>query len=125
MKWPTKRMPLFIATLLFIFIFTRVYLWLFPHANIDLGPYNIHHLYVGAVLLIFTSMLMIVGMRGMWVIILAGISSALILDQLVFLAATDGGDLTYLGKTSLWGGIIAVLIIVVIALGMYWWRKRN
>src|SRR3989338_5678248 len=115
MTFPKPKMSLFAAALMLTFIITRLYLWIFPHANIDFGPYNIHHLYVGAVLLILTSIVMIAEISHWIVIIIAGISSALILDQLVFLIATDGRDLTYLGKTSLWGGIIAVLIIVVLA----------
>ena len=125
MKLPIKRMPLFIITLLFTFIITRIYLLLFPHANINLGSYNIHHLYVGAVLLILAVILMIGGINKSIVVVLAGISSALILDQLVFLTATDGGDLTYLGKTSFWGGVAAVLIVAVLTQGVYWWRKRK
>ena len=124
MKLPIKRMPLFIITLLFTFIITRIYLWLFPYANINLGSYNIHHLYVGAVLLILAVILMIGGINKSIVVVLAGIRSALILDQLVFLTATDGGDLTYLGKTSLWGGIIAVLIVAVLAPGVYWLKRK-
>ncbi|MDO8656301.1 MAG: hypothetical protein Q7K45_03605 [Nanoarchaeota archaeon] len=123
MKFPKKKIHIFTVALVLTFIITRIYLWLFPHANFNLGPYNIHHLYVGAVLLILSAIFMVAGISNKMVIILAGISSALILDQLVFLTATDGGDLTYLGKTSLWGGAVAVLIVAVIAQGMYWWRK--
>ena len=123
MKFPKKKIHLFTVALVLTFIITRIYLWLFPHANFNLGPYNIHHLYVGAVLLILSAIFMVAGISNKMVFILAGISSALILDQLVFLTATDGGDLTYLGKTSLWGGAVAVLIVAVIAQGMYWWRK--
>ena len=124
MKSSQQTIRLFIAALLLTFIITRMYLWLFPHANINLGPYNIHHLYVGSVLLILTVILILLGISNKLVIILAGISSALILDQLVFLTATDGGDLTYLGKTSLWGGIIAVLIVAVLAPGVYWLKRK-
>src|SRR3989344_5358606 len=123
MKFPKKKIHLFTIALVLTFIITRIYLWLFPHANFNLGPYNIHHLYVGAVLLILSAIFMVAGISNKMVFILAGISSALILDQLVFLTATDGGDLTYLGKTSLWGGAVAGLIVAVIAQGMYWWRK--
>lgn len=124
MKYPQQNIPIFTATLLLTFIITRIYLWIFPHANINLGPYNVHHLYVGAVLLILTVILIILGISNKIVIILAGICSALILDQLVFLTATDGADLTYLGKTSLWGGIIAVVVVAVLAQGVYWLKRK-
>ena len=125
MKSPRQKIHGFTAALLLTFMITRLYLWIFPHANINLGPYNIHHLYVGAVLLILTVILMVAGISNRIVIILAGISSALILDQLVFLTATDGADLTYLGKTSLWGGAVAVLIVAVLAQGVYWYKRKN
>ena len=125
MKSSKQKIYFFTSALLLTFMITRVYLWIFPHANINLGPYNIHHLYIGAVLLIVTAILMIAGIHHFMVIILAGISSALILDQLVFLTASDGGDLTYLGKTSFWGGVAAVLIVAVLTQGVYWWRKRK
>lgn len=124
MKSSKQNINLFSAALLLTFIITRIYLWLFPHANINLGPYNVHHLYVGAVLLILTVILIIAGISNKIVIILAGICSALILDQLVFLTTTDGADLTYLGKTSLWGGIIAVLVVVVLTQGVYWLKRK-
>lgn len=119
-----QKINIFTTALLLMFIITRIYLWFFPHANINLGPYNVHHLYVGAVLLILAVILIILGISNHFVIILAGISSALILDQLVFLTATDGADLTYLGKTSWWGGIIVVLIVVVLAQSVYWLQRK-
>ncbi|HLC70484.1 MAG TPA: hypothetical protein VJI32_00625 [Candidatus Nanoarchaeia archaeon] len=125
MKFPKKKIHLFTIALVLTFIITRIYLWLFPHANFNLGPYNIHHLYVGAVLLILTVIMMVAGVSNRIIIILAGISSALILDQLVFLTATDGADLTYLGRTSLWGAVTAVLGAVLLAQVIYWWRKRK
>ncbi len=120
-----KKINIFITTLLVTFILVRLYLWLFPRANIYLVGYNIHHLYLGAVLLIFTVIALIAGIQNKAIIILAGISSALILDQLVFLIATDGADATYLGKISLGGGIVAVLITTALAYAMYWWRKKK
>lgn len=116
---------MFITALLLAFILVRLYLWLLPRANIYLIGYNIHHLYLGSVLLIFTVIALIAGIKNKAIIILAGISSALILDQLVFLIATDGADATYLGRISLVGGIVAVLITTAIASAIYWWRKKK
>ena len=107
------------------FAITRLLLFVSPHFNLNLGSYNIHHLYLGAVLLIFIAIFQIAGVSNNYLAVIAGVSSALILDQLVFLIATDGGDLTYLGAVSFWGGVISTVIIAGIAIGIYFLNAKK
>ena len=47
-----RRRILFIAlSLVMTFVVLRVYLALSPNSNFDVGPYNIHHLFTGLLLI--------------------------------------------------------------------------
>lgn len=107
----SKPIFYFSAGLLLTFIFTRIYLFIFPHSNLNLGPYNVHHAYVGGILLILCVIYMLWKRITKLASLLAGVGSAQFLDQLVFLIATDGQDLTYPQGRSLLGGMIMVLLL--------------
>ena len=118
-----KNIIYFTLSLLLTFILLRTTLYFFPYLNFNLGPYNIHHLYSGAVLLIISVMMLLIGFQGTFISCLAGASTALIVDQLVFLIATNGANITYLSPISLWGAIISVLITLLTLGGLYFYEK--
>lgn len=112
----------FLATI----ILTRIYLYIFPFTNLDLGQYNIHHLFLGSFLLVITTILFIFEINLSYILALSGISSALIVDELTYLIATDGSDLAYLTPVSLVGAIILTTLIVTLVGGLYYVKqKRN
>ncbi len=44
--------------------------------------------------------------------IIAGVGMGLVLDEWVYLIATDGSDSAYLTPVSFWGGLIMVLLAI-------------
>ena len=93
----------------------RIFLFIFPSANLNIGNYNIHHLYIGAFLIIIALTFFILGIVNKYIIIFAGISSALVLDQIVYLIATNGSDASYLTLVSLIGAFILSAIVILFA----------
>lgn len=107
-----KRVILLIASIVLTFVCFRVYLVIFPHTNLDIGAYNIHHLFTGLILITLGALPLII-FRGdnRWCDVAtltfgAGLSMAL--DQWVYLIVTDGSDLAYLSPISLSGAIAAI-----------------
>ena len=114
-----KRLRVFIISLLFAIVLLRAFLSVLPSANLNFFGYNIHHLFIGAFLIVILLLLFIVDIINKITIILAGIGSALILDEIVYLIATDGSDASYLTAVSLWGAITLIAIILTLAIILY------
>ena len=120
-----KRISIFIISLLFTIVLLRAFLSVLQSTNLNFFGYNIHHLFIGAFLTVILLLLFIVGIINKITIILAGISSALILDEIVYLIATDGSDASYLTAVSLWGAIALTAIILILAIILYNIRKHK
>ncbi|VAW91918.1 hypothetical protein MNBD_GAMMA21-2831 [hydrothermal vent metagenome] len=112
----TKRSLLLIISLVGTFIFLRVSLYISPNSNFDVAGYNIHHLYTGIVVLTLAVIpLLLLKQVGRVIDILItafGVGLSLVLDEWVYLIATDGSDASYLTPISFWGGVIAIAITV-------------
>jgi hypothetical protein len=55
-----------------------------------------------------------------WVALIAlGVGSAMVLDQIVFLIATDGSNASYLKPVSLWGAIVFEAMAVIVLLVLF------
>jgi len=106
-----------------VFVLTRLFLHTFPSTNLEVGPYNIHHLFVGIVLVVVAGLAMILRTpRGMTRWILAamyGAGLALVLDEWVYLIVTEGSDAEYLLPKSLIGAVILIvgsaIFVIVLA----------
>jgi len=111
---------LFIISLIGTFVVLRVSLYLSPNSNFDVGPYNIHHLFTGLVIMTFSIIPILLShsahrLHDLLVIVFAaGLGMAL--DEWVYLIATDGTDASYLLPISFWGGVIAIGIASIYTL---------
>lgn len=118
-----KRSALVLASLSLTFVVLRLYLHQFPGANLDLAGYNIHHLFVGLLLITIGGVPLALcdggapWLNGAAVLFGAGLSMAL--DEWVYLIVTDGSDRSYLLPVSLWGGtfMIGVASAYVLLIG--------
>ena len=119
------RLSVFIGSLVITLAFERVFLSIFPHINVYFNKYNVHHLYSGAFLLILVLVLFLFGTVTDWTIALAGYSSGLVLDEIVYLILTSGGDIEYFSKGSTIGAIIMSLVIIVFAMVLYHIKKTR
>lgn len=124
----TRRALLLLLALVGTFVLLRVSLQLSPNSNFDVGPYNIHHLFTGLVLLTFSVIPLLLHMGkplvqdGLMLVFGAGLSMAL--DEWVYLIATDGSDAAYLLPVSFWGGVIVIGAASVYTLAMLLLKHR-
>jgi hypothetical protein len=94
------------------FALLRAYLHFSPNTDLNVGRYNIHHLFTG-VLLIVAGGIPLATLHASsrrldlarW-IFGAGIGMAL--DEWVYLIATDGSNASYLLPVSFWGGVVVI-----------------
>lgn len=114
------RVKLFLGALVITLFLTRLYLFFFPHSNFNFGAYNIHHLFLGAFLLIVSTIFLVIDVVRPIVLLIAGISTALITDELLYLIATDGSDAAYLTPISFWGALVATSVVILIMGGIYY-----
>ncbi len=108
-----KDFFIYLGTLISTILLFRIFLWFYPNANFNAGSYNVHHLYSGAFLLVIAAILLILGIKTKTLIAFAGFGSALVLDELVYLIATDGSDRAYLGPESFYGAIALTSLIII------------
>ena len=120
-----QKISIFISSLILTIITLRFFLSIFPSANLNISRYNIHHLYVGSFLVIVASIFFITNIINNFVIALAGFGSALVLDEIIYLIATDGSDSAYLTAISLYGAIILTAIILLITGIAYYTSKQK
>ena len=120
-----QRVSLFTGSLVITIILLRIFLQFSPSANLDVFGHNIHHLLVGSFLAAVLSVFFIFNIVNNLTIMLSGISSALVLDEIVYLIATDGSDASYLSYVSLFGAIILTAIILILTIVLYNLQKHK
>ncbi len=120
-----RRIGLVLGALIVPFVLLRVGLSIDPNADFNVGGYNIHHLYIG-LLLITLGGLPLALFRGAsrWLdlaVVVFGVGLSLALDEWVYLLVTNGSNASYLLPVSFWGGLgmialacgyVGVLVIV-------------
>ena len=124
-------MALLIAvSMLVTFATQRLYLHLInPNADFFLAGYNIHHLFTGALIEIPAAIVLALGAGGIRTrraaCVAFGCGTAMVLDEVVFLIATDGSNQAYLTPVSLWGAVVLVGIAVLLLAPFYFTRLND
>ncbi len=110
-----------------MFAALRVSLAFSPNSDFDVFGYNIHHLFTGILVVTASAVplaLDVVAGRVRDVAVAGlGLGLGLVLDEWVYLIATDGSNASYLLPVSLWGGVIVIGATAVYAL--VWYAARN
>ena len=111
------RAILLVSSIVLTFVIIRTVLYFYPNADFDLFGYNIHHLYTGIVLMLFAGIPLIIcsikGLISYFALIIFGIGLSLVIDEWVYLIATDGSNSSYFLPVSFWGGLIFVAITTI------------
>lgn len=115
-----QRAYLYTISLIATLVVMRIFLTISPSTNLSFYGYNIHHLFIGAFLIIVITALFILNIFNKFTVCIAGVSSALILDEIVYLIVTDGSDASYITFISLLGAIILTcIILLILIIGSY------
>ena len=112
---PSTRDARLLAGVIFgTFVVLRVWLAITPNADLTVRGINVHHLFTGVLLTTAAAIPLILGVvprrTRRWVIALFGAGVALMLDEWVYLIATDGSNASYALPISRWGGSALVLL---------------
>ena len=120
-----QKTKIFLISLIATLILLRLFLTFSPSTNLNFFGHNIHHLFIGSFLVVVVLVFFISNIVNKFTIILAGIGSALVLDEIVYLIATDGNDVSYLSYVSLLGVIILTAIIIILTIILYSFNKQK
>jgi hypothetical protein len=112
MKVNKRRARILGVSLIATFVVVRAFLFMKPDADLNVGAYNIHHLFSGVLLLTACGVALVLcdtrsrlndaATAGF------GVGLSLALDEWVYLIATDGSNAAYLRPVSWLGGGLMV-----------------
>jgi len=99
-----------------------------PDTHVWVAGFLVHHLFWGILALVPTAFLLAFGVSTPWKRNLAlatlGFSSAMVLDEVIYLVCTDGSGVAYRGGVSLWGAVTLLGLASVFLLGVQGMRRR-
>jgi hypothetical protein len=123
-----RRAKLLVFSMVVTFLGLRLYLYFSPDSDFNVGPYNIHHLFTGLLLVTFCGIAVIL-FKGRTRLLEAatvgfGVGLSLALDEWVYLIATDGSNASYLLPVSFWGGLVMIALAVAYIALLYLFDRR-
>jgi hypothetical protein len=120
----TRRLLLLLLALAATFAVVRLFLHMSPNSDFNIGPYNVHHLFTGLLLITFCGIPLVVLQGDQRILDVAtvgfGVGLSLALDEWIYLIVTDGSNASYLLPVSFWGGV-AMVGMACLYLGAVWW----
>ena len=123
-----RRAFLLVLSMVVTFLCLRLYLYFSPNSDFNVGPYNIHHLFTGLLLITFCGIAVILFKGRTRFLEVAtvgfGVGLSLALDEWVYLIATDGSNASYLLPVSFWGGLVMIALAVTYIAVLYLLNRR-
>jgi hypothetical protein len=117
-----RRALLLLLSLVITFVVLRSYLHMSPDSDLNIGPYSIHHLFTGLLLIIAGGIPLAICHGNAKALDLAavafGVGLSMALDEWVYLITTDGSNSSYLLPISFWGGAVMVGLACLIVVGL-------
>jgi hypothetical protein len=114
------RRRVLVVSMIVTFAVIRAWLHVRPDTDLDIGRYNIHHLFTGIVILTAFAIPAVLrpsqGWRGVAQVAGFGVGLSLVLDEWFYLIVTDGSNAAYVQWPSLLGGAAAVLAACLYAM---------
>ena len=123
LRSPRQLLLLILLPMLATFACQRLYLHLVRVQHVYPAGYLVHHLFTGVLLLIPAAFTLAFGTRSRWSALVApaalGIGTAMVLDEVVYLVATQASDADYVSPISLWGAILLIALATALLLVLY------
>jgi hypothetical protein len=121
---PKQTLLLILLPMLATFVCLRLCLHLMGVRHIYPGGHLIHHLFLGVVIEIPAAFILAFGPRhrlaALGAPVALGIGSALILDEVTYLALTNATDADYISRVSLYGATAFISAAAILLLALYW-----
>ena len=127
---PTRQtLRLILLPMLATFACQRLYLHFVGVQHVHTGGLVIHHLFFGVMLIIPAAFVLAFGPRHRASAVLSrivlGIGSAMVLDEMVYLVATQASDSDYVSSLSLKGAMVFISFAMLLLLALYGWCRRG
>jgi hypothetical protein len=124
-----QTLLLILLPMLATFASQRLYLHLVGVHHVRANGFIIHHLFFGVMIVIPAAFLLAFSAGSRMVAILTrvalGIGSAMVLDEIVYLVATQASDGDYVSSLSLWGAAIFISLAVCLLLVLFRLHRNN
>lgn len=102
------------------FVVVRAFLHTAPDTDFNVSGYNVHHLFVGLLLIALFGPIVVIRQSGVQLARIAvvgfGVGLSLALDEWLYLIVTDGSNASYLLPESFWGGLVLIGAVSAYAL---------
>ena len=126
---PKQTLLLIWLPMLATFAGQRLHLHLGGVRHVYPAGYLVHHLYTGTLIAIPAAFVLAFSTPNRLVALLArvalGIGSAMVLDEVTYLVATQATDEDYVSGVSLWGVVILISFATTLLLVFYRWRSEK
>jgi hypothetical protein len=117
-----RRWRWLLASIVITFVLLRGWLHQFPNTDLNVGAYNIHHLFTGLLLILLGGVpLAVLQGASRWLdlaTVVFGVGLSMALDEWVFLIATEGSNQAYLTPVS-WRGAIVMIALACGYVGVF------
>ena len=118
-----------LLAMIIVFVGMRLFLHTFPDTNLDIGEYNIHHLFTGILLMVVAGLPLMLrlptGFMRWGLAATYGAGLAMVLDEWVYLIVTDGSDSEYTESASVYGAAALIAIVAIYITVLAWKRKSQ
>jgi hypothetical protein len=118
-----QTLLLILVPMLVTFAGQRLYLHLVRVQHVYPAGYLVHHLFAGALIVIPAAFVLAFGARNRVLAQLApaavGVGSAMVLDEVTYLIATQATDEDYVSAVSLGGAVVLIGLAVGLLLVLY------
>jgi hypothetical protein len=109
------------------FALLRAWLHVSPNTDLNVGGYNIHHLFTGLLLIAIGGIPLAIfrssERRLRPALLLFGAGLGMALDEWVYLIATDGSNASYLLPVSLWGAVVVIGLACIYTGVLVLWER--
>ena len=127
---PRKLLRFILVPMLLTFAIQRTVLHHSPpDTHVFVAGYLVHHLFWGILFLIPTAFLLGLGIQTPWrrklALAVLGFSSAMVLDEVIYLICTDGSGVAYRGAVSLRGAFALLGLATAFLLVVYGLARRQ
>lgn len=112
-----KRLTLILISLIATTMIMRTILFFYPDTDLIIGGFEVHHLFVGIIILALSAPpLIALGDCCKWMDVAAmafGAGMSLVLDELVLLIVTDGSNAAYYLPGSYIGAVVSIVLFSI------------
>jgi len=126
---PRQTLLLVLLPMLATFAGQRLFLHLVGVHHVHASGVLVHHLFFGVLIVIPTAFVLALGAPNRALAVLSrmalGIGSAMVLDEMVYLMATQATDADYVSPLSFWGAVILVTLAALLLLILHGLRARD